>query len=98
VVRLKLSMRLSLPDLEKVEAILEELKGNEAAHGKIGILQIDRAGLMLDTSDPRAFPQELPEVLKSVVAKLQAQAIEENGAIAQRALYHLYRAVKELTR
>lgn len=98
VVRLTLSMRVSLPDLEKVEAILEELKGNEAAHGKIGIFQIDRAGLTLDTSDPGAFPQDLPDVLKSVVAKLQAQATEENGTIAKRALYHLYRAVKELTR
>jgi DNA repair exonuclease SbcCD nuclease subunit len=98
VVRLTLSMRVSLPDLEKVDALLEELKGNEAAHGKTGILQIDRLGLALDTTDPGAFPQELPDVLKSVVEKLQAQATEENGAIAKRALYHLYRSVKELTR
>jgi DNA repair exonuclease SbcCD nuclease subunit len=97
VVRLTLSMRVTLPVLERVEAILEELAGNEAAHGKAGILQVDRGGLTIDTSDLGAFPQELPDVLKSVVAKLQAQETEENGTIAKRALYHLYRAVKELT-
>jgi DNA repair exonuclease SbcCD nuclease subunit len=98
VVRLTLSLEVSLPDLDRLEAILEELKGNEAAHGKVGILQVDRAGLGINTSDLGAFENELPDVLKSVVARLQAKRLEPDGAVARRALYHLYRTVKESAR
>jgi DNA repair exonuclease SbcCD nuclease subunit len=95
VVRLTLSMEVSLPDLDKVEAILEELKGNEAAHGKAGILQVDRTGLALNSDDLGTFENGLPDVLKSVVAKLRAKGLEPDGFIARQALYHLYRTVKE---
>ena len=97
VLRLTLSMQVSLTDLDKVEFLIDQLKGNEAAHGKAGILQEDRAGLSLDTDDLSAFNEDLPDVLKVVVAKLQAKAGEPDGAIAKRAIYHLYRTVKEST-
>jgi DNA repair exonuclease SbcCD nuclease subunit len=95
VVRLTLTMEVSLPDLDRVEAIVNELKGTEVAHGKAGILQIDRAGLSLNSNDLGAFDANLPDVLKAVVAKLQAKALEPEGMVAQRALYQLYRIVKE---
>jgi hypothetical protein len=97
VLRLTLSMQVGLTDLDRVEFLIDQLKGNEAAHGKAGVLQVDRAGLRLDTGDLGAFGEDLPDVLKAVYAKLQVKAREPDGAIAERAIYHLYRTVKEST-
>jgi DNA repair exonuclease SbcCD nuclease subunit len=94
VVRLTLAMQVSLSELERVEAILNELKGNEAAHGKVGVLQIDRKNLELNARNVDDFSQSLPEVLKSVVSRLQLQGDGPNGDIARRALYHLYQTVR----
>ena len=98
VVRLTLAMEVNVSELERVEVILDELKGNEAAHGKAGVLQVDRTGIELNTNDMGDFDQGLPEVLKSVVARLQAQGREADGIVARRALYHLYRTVREASR
>ena len=95
VVRLTLAMEVTVNELDKVEAILNELAGNEAAHGKAGVLQVDRTGLELNTRDTGDFDRNLPDVLKSVVKRLQAQGSEPEGAIARRALYHLFRTVRE---
>ena len=95
VVRLTLAMEVSIIELDKVEGILEELKGNEAAHGKVGVLQVDKTGLELSTANVGDFARDLPEVLKSVVTRLQAQGSAENGVVARRALYHLYRTIRE---
>jgi DNA repair exonuclease SbcCD nuclease subunit len=94
VVRLTLTLNVSLTQLERVEKILDELKGNEAAHGRVGVLQVHRGDLRLDATDVADLEGSLPEVLKSVVQRLQARAGEENGAVAQRALYHLYKTHK----
>jgi DNA repair exonuclease SbcCD nuclease subunit len=95
VVRLTLAMEVSIIELDKVEGILEDLKGNEAAHGKVGVLQVDKTGLELSTDNVGDFARDLPEVLKSVVTRLQAQGSAENGVVARRALYHLYRTIRE---
>ncbi|HXB70921.1 MAG TPA: DNA repair exonuclease [Candidatus Acidoferrales bacterium] len=95
VVRLTLAMEVTVNELDKVEAILNELTGNEAAHGKAGVLQVDRTGLELNTRDTGDFERNLPDVLKSVVKRLQAEGSEPEGAIARRALYHLFRTVRE---
>lgn len=94
VVRLTLAMDVSLTQFERVEKILDELKGNEAAHGKAGVLQVHRGDLRLDTANVADMESGLPEVLKSVVQRLQVRADSENGAVARRALYHLYKAHK----
>jgi hypothetical protein len=75
--------------------LLVELKGNEATHGRAGVLLLDRSNLELNTSDMRGFDANLPDVLKSVAARLQARGQEPDGAVAKRALYHLYRTVRE---
>ena len=95
VVRLTLAMGVRVSELERVEGILDELRGNEAAHGKAGVLQVDQAGLELNTNDVGDFDFDLPDVLRSVVTRLQAQGSEADGAVARRALYHLYRTVRE---
>jgi DNA repair exonuclease SbcCD nuclease subunit len=97
VLRLTLSMEVSVTQMDRVEAILIELKGNEATHGRAGVLLLDRTGLELNASDTGVFDANLPEVLKSVAARLQirAQAPDGEGLVARRALYHLYRTVRE---
>lgn len=99
VLRLTLEMEVSISELERVEAILEELKGNEAAHGRAGMLQIDRTNLELSVEDVSAFEEGLPDVLKSVVNRLHELANEDNdeASVARTALYHLYRTIREAT-
>jgi DNA repair exonuclease SbcCD nuclease subunit len=94
VVKLTLALTVSLAQLERVEKILDELKGNEAAHGRAGVLQVHRGDLELDTANVEDLESSLPEVLKSVVQRLQVRAGAENGAVARQALYHLYKAHK----
>lgn len=95
VIRLTLSIAVSLPEFERIEKILNELKGNEATHGRAGVLQVNRADLRLNT-DVGDLEKDLPEVLKSVVQRLQARAAGQDGAVARQALYHLYKAVRGL--
>jgi DNA repair exonuclease SbcCD nuclease subunit len=96
VLRLALTMQVSITQLDRVEAILVELQGNEAAHGKAGIVLLDRAGLEIDAGGMGGFEMDLPPVLQSVAARLKARAQEPDGAVAKRALYHLYKTVREV--
>jgi DNA repair exonuclease SbcCD nuclease subunit len=96
VLRVALTMQVSVTQLDRVEAILVELKGNEAAHGKAGIVLLDRTGLEIDTGGISEFAAHLPDVLQSVAARLQARAAEPDGQVARRALYHLYKTVREV--
>jgi DNA repair exonuclease SbcCD nuclease subunit len=95
VLKLTLSMEVTVSELDRVEAILVELAGNEAAHGKAGVLSVDRTGLELNTRDTGGFETDLPEVLQSVVVRLQETASKPEGAVARQALFHLYRTVRE---
>jgi DNA repair exonuclease SbcCD nuclease subunit len=95
VLRLTLTMEVNVTQMDRVEAILMELQGNEATHGKAGVLLLDRTGLDLNTSDTGGFEANLPDVLKSVAARLQARGQEPDGAVARLALYHLYKTVRE---
>ena len=97
VVRLTLDLEATLAEQDRVEAILSELKGSEVTHGKAGVLQVDRRRVDLNTGAMGDFP-ELPEVLQSVVSRLQALTEGSEAEVAKRALFHLYRSVKELHR
>lgn len=94
VLRLTFDMDVSLRERERVDAIVQELKGTEAAHGKVGVLQWEEGGLRLATSGEDFSGYELPEVLKTVVAQLQAEADAHDGNVARRALYHLYTTLR----
>jgi DNA repair exonuclease SbcCD nuclease subunit len=95
VLRLTLTMEVNVTQMDRVEAILVELKGNEATHGRAGVVLLDRDGLELNTADTGGFEADLPDVLKSVAARLKARGQEPDGVVAKRALYHLYRTVRE---
>ena len=96
VLRLRVEMKLSAPDYESAEAFLQSLEGTEARDGKVGVLTLDRHGLQLDVSDVHAHCADLPEVLLSVVRRLQADTNDlTKRPTAQRALIHLYKASRK---
>lgn len=91
VMRLRVEMRVSAPEYEEAQRLLEDLQGTSARHARVGVLELDRAGLALDASDVDAYCADLPDVLKSAVTRLQqaAQAPDQR-AVAERALFQLY--------
>jgi DNA repair exonuclease SbcCD nuclease subunit len=95
VLRLTVQARLSAGEMEEAEAILRELKGDRASHGRVGILNVDRSGLVLDTRGIEVQLQHLPPVLRDTVARLKALEDTERGEVARAALYHLFRLVRE---
>ena len=98
VVRLHLDMTVSLSEESEVERILRDLQGTEAAHGRVGVLLADRANLRLEVGSGGAFPDDLPQVLKDTVARLDRLAEESPEASekvkATRALAHLYKLLQ----
>ena len=103
VLRLVVDFEVSLPEYQEVRGILDELKGTEAIQGRVGVLQVDTSGLKIDITDAESqfegLPESLPESLQAAVAKLivvaQEQAAEQGGETARRALWNLYRLVRE---
>ena len=89
VLRLNVALRASAAEYEEAEGILEELKGTAAKHGKVGVAQIERDGLELDTRDIEKVFEQLPAVLQAAAKKLK-EAESTNRDAAQRALFHLY--------
>lgn len=95
VVRLTVDFRATAAEYEEAETILRELAGTEAVHGRIGILQLDRRRLELDTQNIGAAFAALPDVLRTTAARLEEMAQGEQGEIAREALMHLYRTARK---
>ena len=95
VIRLILDMSVSAPELEECETILRELKGTASSQGRVGILQLDRRRLVLDTRDIEAQLARLPDVLRATVALLKAMESEDQDEVARAALSHLYKLARE---
>jgi DNA repair exonuclease SbcCD nuclease subunit len=91
VLRLTLDMTVSLAEYEEVESILAALGGTAATSGRVGILQVDRGELRLGSAGREDFPDELPAALVAVVDRLREHPDVD---LARRALYHLYKEVK----
>jgi DNA repair exonuclease SbcCD nuclease subunit len=93
VLRLRLDMIVSAPEYDEAENLLEELQGTVARHAKVGVLDLDRQGLELETSTVDQYCTELPPVLRSAVERLKTIAAEDatQRQVAERALFHLYR-------
>lgn len=90
VMRLKVELRVTPAELDEVDRILEELQGTPAKHGRVGVMQIEREGLELDTRNIELVFEDLPPVLQATARALK-NAETDNPETAQRALYHLYR-------
>lgn len=98
VVRLRLDITISLAEEDELEAILRELHGTEATHGRAGILVEERANLRRQVGSAAAFPDDLPPVLQDTVDRLYRriaeatdQGDESDKEKATRALYHLHK-------
>lgn len=96
VLRLRIAMRVSAPEYDEAERLLEDLSGNAARHGRAGVLELDRDALELETGTIQQHCDGLPDVLRSAVLRLKAAAeTSEQRAAAERALFHLYRATRK---
>jgi DNA repair exonuclease SbcCD nuclease subunit len=98
VVRLRLEMTVSLSQESELERILRELQGTDAAHGRAGVLLIDRKNLRLQPGSADIFPDDLSAVLKDTIARLN-RLIEDSDDDADklkatRALGHLFRLLQ----
>lgn len=96
VLRLKLEMEVTVSERVGVEDILQELGGNAAVCGKVGVLEVDMAGLSIDVRDTSDFDDGLPATLKSVVARLKEQARASDGETARHAMVLLHKTVRSL--
>jgi len=98
VVRLRLDMSVSLSEENEVERILRELRGTEAAHGRAGILLVDKSDLRLQPGSDGIFPEDLPPVVQDTIARLDRmieEADDESEKLrATRALGHLYKLLQ----
>lgn len=100
VLRLVLDMSVPVDAFAEIERRLSELSGTPATYGKVGVLQVDRTRLRLDTAGALDVLDGAPSVLREVAARLTALEQEhgrdsERGEVARRALYQLYRLVRE---
>lgn len=90
VLRLKVELCVTPKEFDEVERILEALQGTPAKHGRVGVMQVEREGLELDTRDIEQVFDDLPSVLQAAARALKEEEAQ-NPETAQRALFHLYR-------
>jgi DNA repair exonuclease SbcCD nuclease subunit len=100
VLRLVLDLRGRVDELDAIERIVVELSGTEALHGKVGVLQLDRARVELESTNVEDALEGAPELLRSVAARLRALELQHGadsveGDVARRALYQLFRLTRE---
>ena len=94
VLSLSLDLFANATEYREVETILSELQGTDAIVGRVGILQVDKSGLRLDTSNIENAFDGLPDVLLAAVERLRELEEGDQAEVAQKALLHLLDAVK----
>src|SRR6202035_2477858 len=98
VVRLHLDMTVSLSEESEIERILRDLQGTDAAHGRAGVLLVDRTNPRLKPGSGGVFPDDLPAVVKDTIARLDRLIADANDEAeksrATRALAHLYKLLQ----
>jgi DNA repair exonuclease SbcCD nuclease subunit len=98
VLRLGFDMDVDLRDRDEIEQILADLAGNEARHGRAGILEADQTGIRINVgSVSDAFPPDLSPVLFGAVENLRQRAAGGDPDAARRARLALYK-LSTLTR
>jgi len=98
VLRLRVEMCVPAPEYEEAERLLEDLEGTAAKHGRVGVLQLDRTGLTLETTSIDTYCSDLPDVLQTAVRRLRAEAEApdpERAEVARRALFNLYQVSRK---
>jgi DNA repair exonuclease SbcCD nuclease subunit len=96
VLRVRVDLIVSAPELEEAERLLEALAGSDARHGLVGVLDLHRDRLELDLHHLDEWTRTLPAVLQEAAKALRASAEdEERRPAAQRALFHLFRTTRK---
>jgi DNA repair exonuclease SbcCD nuclease subunit len=91
VIKLSVEMRLPPEQFARAERLLVELEGNDAIHGRVGVLETDRDGLVLDATDIDAAFADAPDLLQAAARSLQSQLeTGVNRPVVERALFNLY--------
>jgi hypothetical protein len=85
-------MTVPLEDMTRQDAS-SRTAGSLAANPRVGVLSDDVSGLRLRVDASLSFPKDLPPVLKGVVERLKAAAMED-PMIGERALHHFYSLVR----
>jgi DNA repair exonuclease SbcCD nuclease subunit len=98
VVRLHLDMTVTVAEESEVDRILRDLQGTEAAHGRAGVLLVDRTNLRLHPGSGGVFPDDLPPVVQDTIARIDRLIADANDEVersrATRALAHLYKLLQ----
>ncbi|MFO0726434.1 MAG: DNA repair exonuclease [Myxococcota bacterium] len=94
VLRLRFDARLTPAEMETAEALLSALEGDAARPGKVGILQVDKSGLVLDPRDLATVFADAPEEVQATVRLLEAKVGTQEGAVALRAIQLLYQMMR----
>jgi len=89
VLRLRVEFHATPAEYDEAERILADLQGTPAKHGRVGVMQIERDGLELDTRDIEQVFDGLPAVLRATARALK-DAEASNPQVVQRALFQLY--------
>ena len=93
VLRLRLDMAVTLDEQAEIERLERQLAGTDASQGKVGVLQVER-NLRLRIHDQRDWTDELPDILRTVVERLES-AQDQDREVIDRAIAHLYRLVQQ---
>jgi len=96
VLRLTLDMSLPASEYAEAERLLDTLGGTAAVHPKVGILLLDRGGLVLDTGDVTTVFASMPEGLREAARRLKEKEQGQEAEVARRAFYHLYSLAKKV--
>jgi DNA repair exonuclease SbcCD nuclease subunit len=92
VLRLSFDIEVDLRGRDEIERIVEDLAGNEAKHGRAGVLDADRTGIRIRVSSiAGAFPSNLSPVLQATIDKLQEVAAGTDPDASRRARLALYK-------
>jgi len=92
VLRLTFDLDVDLRERDEVQQILDGLIGNEAKHGRAGVVDADGAGIRIRvTSLVGAYPENLAPVLQTAINHLQALASSTEPTTARRARIALYK-------
>jgi DNA repair exonuclease SbcCD nuclease subunit len=96
VLRLTLVMRVPANEYAAAERLLDALGGTPAVSPKVGILVLDRTGLVLDTGDVATVFETMPEGLREAARRLKEREQGPDPEVARRALYHLYTLARKV--
>ena len=92
VLRLSFDLEVDLHERDEIERVIDDLAGNDARHGRAGVVDADRTGIRIRTSSLRGmFPPGLSSVLMTVVEHLQGIAVADDPTAARRAGIALFK-------